>query len=415
MTNGKPNCVSYDFRPHEVGKMTAPVRAVAVIPARGGSKGVPRKNLQKVGEATLVTRAVHAALRADCFTDVIISTDDDEIAGEAKAAGALVISRPAELSSDRASSESAVAHALDVIGAPDDVVVAMVQCSSPFVEARKLADAVGAVAADADSSAFSAAETHAFRWRLSGETVVADGHDAAFRPRRQDLPQQWIETGAFYVTWARLFRAGRRFAQRVLPITTDARFSIEIDTFDDLLVARALAPSWATSVLPKPDLAGISMVVSDFDGVMTPDTVHVFEDGTEAVTCSRADGLGVGMLRRAGIRVAIASSERNDVVARRAAKLGCDLIRSTGSKLRHVDSYLADQGLDWANVLFIGNDRNDLGCLQRAKVSAVPNDAHPAAISVADVVLRSRSGTGCLREIAELLLPAPDNEELLTT
>ena len=100
-------------------------RVVAIIPARGGSKGVPRKNLRRVGGVPLIERAVRTASETDSIDLVVVSTDDDEIAAVSEAAGARVVRRPADISGDTASSESAILHALDVLegeGEPAEVV-----------------------------------------------------------------------------------------------------------------------------------------------------------------------------------------------------------------------------------------------------------------------------------------------------
>ena len=111
------------------------LRVAAIIPARGGSKGVPGKNLRRVGGRSLVERAVDACIAAELIDSVYVSTDDPDIARVAEAAGAWVIGRPPELSGDLASSESALLHALDQLTAAgaSPEVVAFVQCTSPFI------------------------------------------------------------------------------------------------------------------------------------------------------------------------------------------------------------------------------------------------------------------------------------------
>ncbi|MCZ9344186.1 NTP transferase domain-containing protein, partial [Streptomyces sp. TRM76130] len=114
-----------------------PVRRVlAVIPARGGSKGVPAKNLAPVGGVPLVVRAVRECLASRLVTHVAVSTDDQAIAAAARQAGAEVVLRPAAIAGDTATSEAAVRHAMDAHeaahGAPVDAVL-LVQCTSPFL------------------------------------------------------------------------------------------------------------------------------------------------------------------------------------------------------------------------------------------------------------------------------------------
>ena len=121
----------------------------AVIPARGGSKGVPGKNLRRVGGVPLVARAVAAAKAAPAIDLVVVSTDDPAIAAVAREWGAAVIDRPAELSGDTATSESALLHALDVLAAEGSPVgtLAFLQATSPFIDSAALDSAVSDVVA----------------------------------------------------------------------------------------------------------------------------------------------------------------------------------------------------------------------------------------------------------------------------
>nr|WP_203550240.1 acylneuraminate cytidylyltransferase family protein [Actinospica acidiphila] len=143
-------------------------RVLAVIPARGGSKGVPAKNLAPVGGVPLVARAVRECRAARHVTDVVVSTDDAAIAETARQAGAEVVLRPADLAGDTATSEAAVLHALDaheaLHGARVDVVL-LVQCTSPFLT-REDVDGVAAAVADGDAdTAVTVAPFHGFVWR----------------------------------------------------------------------------------------------------------------------------------------------------------------------------------------------------------------------------------------------------------
>ncbi len=187
---------------------------VVVIPARGGSKGVPRKNLRRVGGIPLVARAVINASAATLVDRVVVSTDDPEIAAVAREWGAQVIDRPAEFADDTASSESVVAHALDDLGENGVVidVVVLLQPTSPFIDSSDLDAAIERVLRHECDSVFSAVESWGFLWRHAAGRGMGVNHDPAVRPRRQDREPQFLETGAFYVMDADGFaRAGHRF------------------------------------------------------------------------------------------------------------------------------------------------------------------------------------------------------------
>ncbi|QES49789.1 hypothetical protein DEJ50_20180 [Streptomyces venezuelae] len=230
--------------------MTAPAtapRVVAVIPARGGSKGVPGKNLAEVAGIPLVIRAVRACQAAPTVTEVLVSTDSADIAAAARAAGAEVVRRPAALAGDTATSESALLHALDAYEELHSVqvdVVLLVQCTSPFLTASDVESVAAAVATGPADSALTVAPFHGFLWRTTPEDGGAGvNHDKATRPRRQDRPQDLLETGAAYAMDAAGFRRARhRFFGHTVPVLTDPARVLEIDDPHDLARARALAP-----------------------------------------------------------------------------------------------------------------------------------------------------------------------------
>ena len=378
---------------------------VAVIPARGGSKGVPGKNLRRVGGVSLITRAVRTALAARSITEVCVSTDDERIATEARAAGGVVIDRPAQLSGDTATSESALLHALGVLtgdGRTVDVVV-FLQCTSPFVAPSDLDAAVGLVLTDEADSVFSAVDNHAFLWRPDGDRVVGVNHDASRRQRRQDRAPEYRETGGFYAFRADRFAAvGHRFFDRTAVVTVPELTSLEIDTEADLAVASALAP-----VLdPRPVLIDVAAVATDFDGVHTDDRVLVDQHAVAAVRVSRSDGLGVAMLREAGVPFVIVSKERNPVVGTRAAKLKVDVLQGVDDKVCALTGWLDRRGLQARHVAYVGNDVNDLPVMAAVGWPIAVADAHPEVLRAARLVLSRPGGQGAVREVCDLVLTA---------
>jgi N-acylneuraminate cytidylyltransferase len=150
----------------------------------------------------------------------------------------------------------------------------------------------------------------------------------------------------------------------------------------------------------------VGLLVLDFDGVLTDDRVIVHQDGSESVICSRSDGMGVDLLRRAGLDVVILSTEPNPVVSARGRKLGVPVFQGLDNKMDKLGELVEQRNLDWADVVFVGNDVNDVECLKRAGCGVVPADAHPAAVPHAKIVLSKPGGRGAVRELAELILTA---------
>ncbi|MFE1575503.1 cytidylyltransferase domain-containing protein [Streptomyces fradiae] len=426
--------------------MTAPRTVLAVIPARGGSKGVPGKNLAPVGGVPLVARAVRACLAARRVTHVAVSTDDPEIAAVASGAGAEVVARPTALAGDTATSEAALLHALDAHearhGRPADVVL-LVQCTSPFVTPGDVDGVAAEVLDHGADTALTVAPSHGFLWHethptgppppphpaalgrataagtptptatptpVPAPTSHAEGvnHDKAHRPRRQDRRPEYLETGAAYAMEAAGFRThGHRFFGRTALVPTDPARVLEIDDPHDLARARALAP--LLDPVDTPTRADVDAVVLDFDGTQTDDRVLVDSDGRELVAVHRGDGLGVAALRRAGLHLLILSTERNPVVAARARKLHVPVLHGIDRKDAALKHWCEEYGVDPQRVLYAGNDVNDLPCLALVGWPVAVADAHAAVRAAARAVTTARGGAGAVREIAAWLLgPALD-------
>jgi N-acylneuraminate cytidylyltransferase len=372
---------------------------VAVIPARGGSKGVPHKNLRRVGGVPLVVRAVRTALDSPLINRVIVSTDDMDIREMARAAGAETLDRPAKLANDEASSEAVLLHALDALGESADVLV-FIQATSPFIDTEALDDAIKRVRDGLNDVVFSAVETFEFVWTASGAGV---NHDPALRLRRQDREPHFRETGAFYVMDVAGFRTARhRFFGRTGLALVDERTAVEIDTVAELELANALAPMMDS--VSRDKHVDVDAVVTDFDGVHTDDRVLVGADGAEFVTTSRSDGMGVRMLREAGLPVLILSTEAHPVVSARAAKLNVEVLQGIGDKAAALVEWAESRGIALDRIAYVGNDVNDLACLAIVGWPvAVPGSA-PEVLSAARIVLEHPGGYGAVRELAELVL-----------
>lgn len=146
------------------------------------------------------------------------------------------------------------------------------------------------------------------------------------------------------------------------------------------------------------------LLVYDFDGVMTDNRALVFEDGTEAVFVNRADGWGVGELRKAGFTQIILSTETNIVVLARGKKLQIEVLQGSKDKAQDLSDYCQRKGIELSKVLYVGNDLNDLVAMRLVGFPVAPADAHPAIIMIAKLVTKARGGEGVIKELSELLL-----------
>lgn len=150
-------------------------------------------------------------------------------------------------------------------------------------------------------------------------------------------------------------------------------------------------------------LRSVKLIVSDFDGVMTDNRVLVGENGVESVFCSRADGLGIEMLKKKGIEIIVLSKEKNKVVEARCRKLGIRCIQGIDRKKSEFLKIVKESGLRKEEICFVGNEINDLECINESFVSVAPSDAHASVLGCVSYVAKARGGHGVFRELADLI------------
>ncbi len=388
-------------------------RVLAVIPARGGSKGIPRKNLALLAGKPLVAYSIEAARRSKTVERVVVSTDDPEIAGVSRHYGAEVVERPAELSGDKSSSESALLHVLDHLNRSENYkpdLVVFLQCTSPLTHEEDIDGTIQSLLRENADSALAVTPFHYFLWNRdpNGEALGIN-HDKAQRLPRQDREPQYLETGAVYVMRTDGFLAARhRFFGRTALHAVPAERCLEIDEPADLKVAEVLLRSRhdRDKQGELPDRVG--GVVFDFDGVFTDNGVVVSQNGQEAVKCNRSDGLGIGLLKQRGIPMLVLSIEPNAVVQARCDKLGIECRHGMKEKLPVLTKWIDENKLDARSIIYVGNDVNDLACMKAVGCAVAVHDAYPAVKAAARIVLSAAGGQGAVRELIDLILERND-------
>ena len=153
-------------------------------------------------------------------------------------------------------------------------------------------------------------------------------------------------------------------------------------------------------------LGRVGLVVFDFDGVFTDNTVYVSQDGVESVRCWRSDGLGIAKLKQAGVDTAIVSTETNPVVSVRSRKLAMRCVQGCDDKLSAVRALAAEFGVALDEVAFVGNDINDLACLEAVGLPIVVQDAHHDVLDAAVYRTAAPGGRGAVREVCDRIVAA---------
>jgi N-acylneuraminate cytidylyltransferase len=211
--------------------------SIAIIPARGGSKGIPRKNLAPVLGVPLIAYSIRAARESQRFAAVLVSTEDAEIARVAHGEGALVVERPPDLARDDSPTEPCILHALDwwkESQGSDPDWVALLQPTSPLRDSKDIQQAFTILATTGADSVLTVVEKKEFHWRAEG-SVGVPLWDIRNRPRRQELQPDFVENGAIYITRSWVYRqSANRLGEKIALSVMPAERSIDVDEPFDL-------------------------------------------------------------------------------------------------------------------------------------------------------------------------------------
>ena len=386
------------------------MKIICVIPARGGSKGIPNKNLQLVGGLPLIARSVLASVACKAIVKTYVSSDSDRILKIGEQYGASTIKRDINISGDENSTEDVLLHCLEFLkkeGTEPEILVYL-QCTSPFTTAKDIDKVIKSLLDNNDvDCVFSAMKDHSFLWKISDQGFAKGVNHASYeqRLRRQDLQTvTYRENGAVYaIRVPVLLKSKNRFGYKALPVVAAEVLPFEIDKVNELHMAQVMNRLFPTPAINN-NFYNIKLVVMDFDGVHTNDLAFLSQDGVESVQVSRADGLGCGLLKEAGYKLLILTREENPVVIKRAEKLGVEIINGVKDKLSVLKQFCNKNELEQKHVAYIGNDINDLDCLKWAGLSVIPADANINLLKYGFTILDSSGGKGAIRELAEILI-----------
>jgi N-acylneuraminate cytidylyltransferase len=392
---------------------------IAIVPARGGSKSIPRKNIRPLAGVPLLAYSIEAARTARTVDRVIVSTDDEEIADVARAWGADVpFLRPAALAGDDTPDLPVFQHALAWLEANTNVVpefVVQLRPTSPLRPPDCIDAAIDMLRRDEtiDSvrSVMPATQNPYKMWRLQADgsmsPLLAGEQAEAYNRPRQELPQTHWQTGHVDAIRATVIRERASMSgNRIRALVLDAAYACDIDTETDWRRAEWLLRDLDRPVIrphvrrhPFPDQ--LRLIVFDFDGVMTDNRVWVTDEGSEAVACNRSDGLGLAALRDLGVDLFVLSTETNPVVGWRCRKLALPYEQGVRDKADRLRSLLHERGIEPSDVIYVGNDVNDLDCMRLVGCGVAVADAHPEVRRVAGLTLSCAGGHGAVRELCD--------------
>lgn len=405
--------------------MVGKPEVLALIPARGGSKGIPRKNIRDFAGAPLIAYSIAAGLQSQRVTRVIVSTDDEEIAAVARQWGAETpFSRPAEFAQDATTDLPVFLQALAWLAEHENYhpeLVVQLRPTSPVRPVGLIDEAIELMLtnpqADCVRGVVPSGQNPYKMWQIEPDShqlkplLSLPNLKEPYNAPRQELPKTYWQTGHIdVIRTSTILEKGSLTGDIILPVLIDPHYTVDIDTPADMArYARLMQDPELEPVDPLKNRRQFpthpKLLVMDFDGVFTDDTVITDQDGRESVICSRSDGMGLDLLRQHGkVHALILSREENPVVSARARKLKIEVYQGVQDKAQAIQQLIKERNVNQEEVIYIGNDLNDLPVLPYVGYFACPQDAHSEVLRRADLALSKPGGRGAIRELVEIIL-----------
>ena len=406
---------------------------LALIPARGGSKGIPRKNLRSFAGYPLIAWSIAAARQSRKVSRIIVSTDDEEIAAVAREFEAETpFLRPPELAQDMTTDLPVFEQALKWLEDAEKYrpeIVVQLRPTSPIRPPGLVDQALSILLehpdADCVRGVVPAAQNPFKMWHFHGEgkplkpLLEVEGIPEPFNAPRQSLPAVCWQTGHIDAIRVKtITQKASLTGDVVYPLVIDSAYTVDIDTLTDWKKYEGLVYSAHLQIVSpgnerRPMPEEIRLILCDFDGVVTDNQVLTDETGRETVRASRSDSMHVKKLQEMGIEILILSSEPNPVVQARARKMGVQAIHGIGmkDKGRVMRELLDRKRIKAENVVYVVNDLNDLPCFEIACWAVAVADAYPEVLRAADFVLNRAGGHGAIRELCEMILGNSSQKE----
>lgn len=384
------------------------MKIIAFIPARGGSKSIPLKNIKPLCGKPLICWNIEALEACRLVDEIIIATDSDTIAETVTSrhyTKTQIFRRSAQNASDTASTESVMLEYIQRAQLHIDTIFMLVQATSPLTQTCHFDEAINIYLNGKYDSILTCVRNYRFFWNADG---TSKNYDYRNRPRRQNFEGELMENGAFYINKvANILSSQNRLSGKIGIYEMPEYTATEIDEPDDWIIIEKLLKKHVLDKQPKHH-ADIKLFVTDVDGVLTDGGMYYTENGDELKKFNTRDGMGIELLRNKGIKTAIITSEETKIVERRAKKLHIDYLyqgKYHEGKLTAVLEICQKEHISLENVAYIGDDINCYDLLCAAKLKACPVDAIQKIKEIPHIkILTLKGGNGCVREFIEYIL-----------
>lgn len=382
------------------------MKIIAFIPVRGGSKSIPMKNIKLFCGKPLVYWNISALQKSDKVDEIIVATDSEEIK---KAVNSFnfdkvkVYNRTAENATDTASTESVMLEYINHANLDKDDIFMLVQATSPLTETKHFDEALTIYLKGQYDSMLTCVRSYRFLWNEDG---TSKNYNYEKRPRRQDFGGELMENGAFYINTVDNIRTfHNRLSGKTGIYEMPEHTAIEIDNFDDWIILEHLMRE---HILYKLSENKVKLFLSDVDGVLTDAGMYYSEKGDELKKFNTRDGMGFKILKDAGIKTGIITTENTKIVANRAKKLNVDYLyqgKFNGGKLEAAKEICKKEHINLDEVAYIGDDINCIELLSSVGFAFCPADAVEQVKNIKNIrILQSKGGEGVVREAVEIII-----------
>jgi N-acylneuraminate cytidylyltransferase len=381
-------------------------KVIAFVPVRGGSKSIPLKNIKLFCKKPLVYWIVDALQHSDRIDKIIVATDSDEIenvVANFHFPKVDIYRRSVENATDTASTESVMLEYIDQANLSVDDLFLLVQVTSPLTETRHFDEALEIYLQGNFDSLLSCVRNYRFFWNTDG---TSKNYDYRNRPRRQDFEGELMENGAFYINKVKnIITSQNRLSGKIGIYEMPEYTAMEIDEPDDWDILESLMYRHILSKCPKKK---IKLFLTDVDGVLTDGGMYYSESGDELKKFNTRDGMAFELLRKAGIKTGIITSENTKIVENRARKLKVDYLyqgQFEGGKLAVAKTICEKERITLDEVAYIGDDINCYELLEAVGLKACSANAVERIKNIPNIIcLNKKGGEGAVRELVESLL-----------
>jgi len=379
---------------------------IAFIPARCGSKSIPFKNIKNFCNKPLIYWTLKA-LEDSKIDEVYVATDCDkikEVVNSFSFSKVKIYERDKENAIDVASTESVMLEFLNKFSFNSEDLFFLVQATSPFTQSVDFDNALDLLFQKKADSLLTCARVKKFIWKENGEPL---NYDYKNRPRRQEFKGTLIENGAFYINRVgNILKYKNRLSGKVAIYEMPEYTMIELDEEYDWIIAENLMYKYVLS--NKHNIKSIKLFVSDVDGTLTDAGMYYGNNEEELKKFNTHDGKGFELLRKAGIKTALITSENTKIVSNRAKKLKVDYLYQGvehKSKLDAVKEICKKENISLDEVAYIGDDINCKELLENVGLAACPANAVEEIKNIFGIIhLSKKGGDGAVREFVDKIL-----------